>query len=241
MRAPEVKVPCVRVGARVVCQVVAMVAVAMAACTHSAPAPVSTVAVAPQVNSTEYYDCIKRGADQNVRSVVTNRADFAKVDIDSIASDVLANCMSRISSETMAQTSDREYARLATQDALTALMAADYANEMEQQRKQALSAEDAAATRRYGDCLKEHTRVLALKSSEPAAIVVQAAMASCSKERSEILDVHRRYHDTLFDEDVMKMGDYKIAPKLLLEVMRARAAAPPLPSMPVPVPPDSQI
>jgi hypothetical protein len=223
-----------------------------------APAPLSAPPATPHINYTAYYDCIDRGIKEAVNDEVlkapkreyggAEHPDFAKVqtDKDRIADQVLATCASRFG--VMAQGRDRDMARVEVQDALNAIMHTDYESEMERRPKQAeldapkMEAESAAATRGYGDCLFAHTRVLAINSSESAGIVVQAALASCAKEREAILDVHRRYHDALFNEDVLKGADEIVVPRLLLEVIRVRAVPPPSsPAPPQPAPPDKQI
>jgi hypothetical protein len=141
---------------------------------------------------------------------------------------------------------ERSTARLTAKDEMNALMHADYEREMERRRKQAeldrakMQVESDTATRRYGDCLVGHTKVLALRSTEAGDIVVQAALASCGKERAAISVVHRRYHDTLFDESVLKDADDHIIPSLLLLVLQVRAEPSP-PAAPSPKPPDDQI
>jgi hypothetical protein len=153
----------------------------------------------------------------------------------------LATCDTRFGG--MAQARDRDMTRVKAQDALNAIMHADYESVMEKRRKQAeldapkLVAEDKAAFRRYGECVFASARLIALNSSEPAEVVAKAAFASCREDREAIFSVHRRYHDS-FSEEAMERVEHEITGNLLLEIIKARV--PRSPAKP-PAKPDTPI
>src|SRR5208282_4678585 len=86
-----------------------------------------------------------------------------------------------------------------------------------------LAAESEAASRHYGDCLLAHVRILALNSAESADVITRAAFASCQDERKLISEVHRRYRDTLFSDEVLDIADKRMTDDLILEVIKTRA------------------
>jgi hypothetical protein len=181
-------------------------------------------------------------AEHAVKDAVKKGTPFYAVDVDRIGEQVFATCTSRFTNGKPLQNTDRPSATLRAQDALTALMHADYENKMAARRKQTeldapkLKAESEAASRHYGDCLFGNARILALNSTESAEVVAQAAFASCRDERSLIADVHRRYRDSWFSDEVLDVADKKILGSLILEIIKVRATPPPKsPPSPPPV------
>ena len=76
-----------------------------------------------------------------------------------------------------------------------------------------------------------HVKTLALVSNEPAEVIVQAALGSCSAESQAVDDIHRRYDD-LWSGESMAAFQGAVTRHLLLEVIKARAQSVPLPSGP---------
>ena len=196
---------------------------------------------APAVYLTAYYSCMDREAETAVKSALQKGATFLDVDhdLDRIGDQVFKTCTSRYTNGMPLQSRDRESAKLRATDTLTALMHADYEKRMAERREKTereaarnasvLKAEDAAATRSYGDCLFASAQSIAIISAEPAEVVTKAAFAACRDKREAILEVHRRYKDTLFTNEVLEAADQKLVGPLILEIIKARSARPSAP------------
>ena len=91
-----------------------------------------------------------------------------------------------------------------------------------EQRRKAAQAEENAAVDAYSACLFKHVQILAVVSEEPAATLAQAAVASCRAERTKVVEAFRSNSD--LNPGLMDAVDERIAPDLMLEVIKARAA-----------------
>ena len=92
----------------------------------------------------------------------------------------------------------------------------------QEQRREAAQVEKNAAVDAYPKCLFSHVQILAVVSGEPAPTLAQAAVASCRAERTKVLQAFRSNSD--LNPNLIDALDEKIAPDLMLEVIKARAA-----------------
>ena len=91
----------------------------------------------------------------------------------------------------------------------------------------------------YYLCLQNHSRIMALNSSEPAEIVAQASFSSCIEEQSAVFEIYKR-HNSYWSYEIMERIETKFKQALLLEVIKARtqpvtppAATPTKPETPI--------
>jgi hypothetical protein len=115
---------------------------------------------------------------------------------------------------------------------IDAALAAKQAKD-EQLRKQA-EADEERARRLYIDCLFAKTETLALASTEPAQIIVQAAVGACSESRKAIEDKAIRAGRDPAEE--ANNVEKRIDPKLTLDVIITRARQTPQPATRLPEP-----
>ncbi len=78
-------------------------------------------------------------------------------------------------------------------------------------------------TREWGLCLEASVTVSAIISNEPATVLIDAAFAECSAERSKVEELHKRYGDNQISH-VLDLSEQKISKYLALDILRARAA-----------------
>jgi hypothetical protein len=178
-----------------------------------------------------------REAEIAVKKAVGTRPPNYMIDVKQIGEQVLATCSARFSNGIAVQDRDRQSAELRATDALNALMKSDIEKQRRAKRERdlgyealdarKLTAESNEALQRYGQCLHSHVDTLAVNSTEPAEVIARAAFASCQDERRSILEIHRQYHDTLFDDELLEAIDKRVADSLLLEVIKARASRQP--------------
>jgi hypothetical protein len=105
-------------------------------------------------------------------------------------------------------------------------------NELTARKRETQKAEEDAVGARYAECTFSHVKTLALVSNERAEVIVQATLGSCSAESQAVDDIHRRYDEGLWGDEAMAVFQRMITQHLLLEVIKARAQAPPPPSGP---------
>jgi hypothetical protein len=86
-----------------------------------------------------------------------------------------------------------------------------------------LKAEEPAILAIYRNCIFASAARLAVVSEEPAEVVVRATYAACRPQRMALIDLHKRYDDSGFDDERMDRIEDRVAGALMLTVMRARA------------------
>jgi len=101
-----------------------------------------------------------------------------------------------------------------------------------------LTREEPAIMNDYHDCIFVDADRLALVSDEPAQVIVSSAYAACHPQRTAIVELHKRYGDAAFNDQVMDRVEAGVAGTLILEVLRVREAvpAPAAPNTPPPLP-----
>jgi hypothetical protein len=93
----------------------------------------------------------------------------------------------------------------------------------------------------FHDCLFEGVDWMALVFDEPAQVIVSSTYTACRPQRTAILELHKRYGDTAFNDQIMDRVEAGVAATLILEVIRVREATPALaapdtpPSLPAPL------
>jgi hypothetical protein len=78
----------------------------------------------------------------------------------------------------------------------------------------------------YHDCLFAGADGLALVFDEPADVIVSTAYTACRPQRTAIVELHKRYGDAAFDDQIMDRVEAGVAATLILEVIRIREATP---------------
>src|ERR1039458_5660725 len=89
-------------------------------------------------------------------------------------------------------------------------------------------------------CAFEGAARLALVSGEPAEAIVAATFAACRPQRTALIELHKRYGDLAFTDEMMDKVEAGVAGALVLEVIRARAAKAASSSPPLPTPSPSK-
>jgi hypothetical protein len=159
-------------------------------------------------------------------------------DVDGIGDSALAFCSRKFTNGKLVEPYDQSYARTAAQEEWNKLESAKLDREALQKHQQQeldapkLKAEYDQAMVDYVRCLLHHTRLLTIRSAEPAETIVDAAFSSCSDARESAFDVYRRHNSTL-DLGIMTSEEAVFRQTLLLEVIKARVQSPSPPeSMP---------
>lgn len=129
-----------------------------------------------------------------------------------------------------AQTAASDYDADVARDAETAASRANL--ERRQAAAVAQAAEDRAKLKaaeppvfaNYRNCIFGNAARLAVITNEPAETVARAAYAACWPQRTALLDVHKRYGDPGFNDEVMNRIEDGVSGALVLAVIQARAA-----------------
>ncbi len=104
-----------------------------------------------------------------------------------------------------------------------------------------LTREGPAVMNDYRDCIFGGVDGLALVFDEPAETIVSIAYAACRPLRTAVVELHKRYGDAAFNDQVMDRVEAGVAGTLVLEVIRVReeTPAPTAPDQPpsLPTPP----
>jgi hypothetical protein len=86
----------------------------------------------------------------------------------------------------------------------------------------------------YHECLFQGVDWMALVFDEPAQDIVSTTYTACRPQRTAIVELHKRYGDAAFNDQIMDRVETGVAATLILEVIRVREAAP---AQAVPEPP----
>jgi hypothetical protein len=204
------------------------------ACQHVAP-PEPTAA-APILDNT-FRNCVDRETKAAFDRAIAKNGDLAIYGYHTdIENDVITTCNPRLTIERL---QDSVYSTNPIYSYVNAAVEARYQTitkekiegTLAEEHKQAeLDApilkvekeEENAAGTGYYQCLDRHAKILAISSSEPAEVIVQASFPSCSTERQAVFDTYQR-HKNHFEAETMDIVEAKFKQSLLLDVIKARA------------------
>ena len=138
---------------------------------------------------------------------------------------------------------DSEYDANVARDAATAASRANF--EKQQAIANAQAADDRAKLKaaeppvfaNYRNCVYGNAARLAVISNEPADTVVRAAYAACHSQRMVLTELHKRYGDPGFDDEMMDRIEAGASGAFVLTVIQARAAKATRSPGPAPAPP----
>jgi hypothetical protein len=187
-----------------------------------------------------YQACIKREAESEVNALAVRVTPLYNIDTKLVGDKAFAVCAHRYRHYKATESLDMLNAEFLAGATLLRLLQEEQQRKADEERRQAeldatkLKAESDAANQGYVDCLFGHARMLALSTTEPADTVAEATFASCQKERQYISQVHQKYKDNTWSDDVLDIADTQFKRKLLFEIMKVRAKPTPEPS---PAPP----
>jgi hypothetical protein len=89
-----------------------------------------------------------------------------------------------------------------------------------------LAQEEPAIMNSYHDCLFQGVDWMALVFDEPAQDIVSTTYTACRPQRAAIVELHKRYGDAGFNDQIMDRVEAGVAATLILEVIRVREATP---------------
>jgi hypothetical protein len=104
-----------------------------------------------------------------------------------------------------------------------------------------LTQEEPTIMNDYHDCLFQGVDWMALVFDEPAQKIVSTTYTACRPQRTAIVELHKRYGDSAFNDQIMDRVEAGVAATLILEVIRVREATPApaapeaAPSLPAPL------
>lgn len=203
----------------------------------------ATTARADQLAASAFRTCVDREAKAAVQRELEKYGENALYGYhNNLKNEVSSICKQRADGSTSYD--DLGYVSAAIETQVKKATDNKIKKELEEQRRKdaldaprlkAEKAEENEAGRAYYVCLTRHVDILALVSNETAEVVAKAAFPSCSEERQTVFNVYRR-HNNYFSQGTMEAMESVFLPKLLLEVIKARAQpqAPPAPQAPPP-------
>jgi hypothetical protein len=183
----------------------------------------------------QFSNCLDTEATSAINKQVRSGIKFYSIDHKLIGSQILQICTIRFPAEASKNVHlGINYAQTRTLDLLNRAMEADLRQQQQEQLRKdneyakrvapLLEAEGKAASSKYGDCLFQYARALALNSAEVAEIIARASFASCRDERENIIEVHQRYRDSAFTRDALDLADKRLFDVVILEIIQSRAA-----------------
>jgi hypothetical protein len=182
--------------------------------------------------SDPFFECLDTIAIPKLHKLSQGRADpyLHWQDHDIALKYAWNSCIERFPERSTAQ--DYRYADIRMRDLINKENETSLDGQQKERAKQRqaeaprLQAEEDHIMSLYKDCLLSATRVIAVRSAEPADTIATAAFAACASNRSDVLALKDGEGTSVLDYQVMDVFERAFRPQLVLEAIKQRALEP---------------